>query len=91
MFQKHFISKKDEDDCKDCRVGLGVCNEEITCLADKCGNSCRYDLKECDQYRENWNGIECAPNNDGFGFTKIESSKIDCIDWNRRQVSHLST
>ena len=54
-------------------------------LADKCNNKCLYDLKEC---KYGGGGVECAPSYGGF--VKSESSRVDCKDWTRRQVSNFS-
>ena len=75
---------QDEDNCKGCRVGLGMCDGEQICLADKCGNSCLYGLKECGY---GGLGVECAPSYGGF--SKTESSRVDCMDWTRRQVRNF--
>ena len=58
-----------------------MCKDKPICLANMCGNSCLYDLKECGYGGA---GVECAPSYGGF--TKSESSRVDCMDWTRRQV-----
>ena len=59
-----------------------MCEDKAICFANKCGNSCLYDLKECGYGGA---GAECAPSYGGF--SKSESSRVDCMDWTRRQVS----
>ena len=72
---------QDEDDCDGCRVGLGLCEDKKTCLADFCQEECRPGLVKCGYGGA---GVQCAPSFGGFG--KSESSNVDCMDWTRRQV-----
>ena len=78
------FTSKDEDDCEGCRVGLGLCQDQRTCLADKCDGECRHELVDC---KYGGAGVECAPSYGGF--VKSESSGIDCSDWTRRQVEFI--
>ena len=65
---------------------MGMCNDQPTCLANKCGNSCLYDLKECGYGGA---GAECAPHfGPMWGSAKTETSRTDCMDWTRYQVYH---
>ena len=61
-----------------------MCKNETMCLADKCNDKCLYDLKECNYGGA---GVECAPSYGGF--VKSESSRVDCMDWTKRQVSFI--
>ena len=61
-----------------------MCKDQPTCLANKCGNSCLYDLKECGYGGA---GAECAPHY-GSWPVKTETSRTDCMDWTRYQVYH---
>ena len=87
------FTSKDEDDCEGCRVGLGLCQDQRTCLADKCDGECRHELVDCEYGGA---GVECAPSTDGWVRVKSESSgivyrsnEIDCSDWTRRQVEFI--
>ena len=74
---------QDEDNCDGCRVGLGLCQDKLICLANKCGNSCLYNLISCNYGGA---GVECAPSYGDWPY-KSEGSRIDCMDWTRRQVN----
>ena len=62
-------------------MGLGECQDKEICLADKCQGECGYGLVECGY---GGGGVQCAPTTGGF--SKSESSRVDCMDWTRRQV-----
>ena len=62
-----------------------MCEDQMTCLSDKCDGKCRDGLVDCGYGGA---GVECAPSYGGF--SKSESSNVDCMDWTRRQVRILS-
>ena len=79
----YFCLPQDEDNCDGCRNGLGMCDGGKTCLDRKCGGQCQEGLVNC-----NYGGdalIECAPSYGGF--TKSETSRVDCQDWMLRAAN----
>ena len=43
---KNDDDRSDEDDCQDCRNGLGFCDGTLTCLDQKCKGKCMDDLTD---------------------------------------------